>query len=202
MLSRGEAAKRAVIVMHYQNDIVDANGLYNHAGVYAQVEKNNTMETVKNMLEEARAAGIQVIYINNIFSKGYPELGQNNLPICEASRETNSFVEGSWGVENPEIIKPHEEDIIITNTNTSAFSYTTLDQVLRAKGIDKLYLAGVATNFLVDSTARYGSELGYHIYIIEDCCESFTDEMHEFAIDKILPKFAVITNSKEMKAEY
>lgn len=72
MLSRGEAAKRAVIVMHYQNDIVDANGLYNHAGVYAQVEKNNTMETVKNMLEEARAAGIQVIYINNIFSKGYP----------------------------------------------------------------------------------------------------------------------------------
>ena len=39
MLSRGEAAKRAVIVMHYQNDIVDANGLYNHAGVYAQVEK-------------------------------------------------------------------------------------------------------------------------------------------------------------------
>ena len=28
MLSRGEAAKRAVIVMHYQNDIVDANGLY------------------------------------------------------------------------------------------------------------------------------------------------------------------------------
>lgn len=31
--------------MHCQNDIVHPDGLYRHAGVYAQVEKNHTLDT-------------------------------------------------------------------------------------------------------------------------------------------------------------
>ena len=90
---------------------------------------------------------------------------------------------------------------MIINVNTSAFSYTNLDQILRAKDIRNLYLAGFATNFVEYSTARYGSELGYNIFVLEDCCESFTEEVHEFEIKNILPKFGTITSSKEMLEE-
>lgn len=195
-----DTKKCAILVMHCQNDIVDPNGLYNHCGSFAEITRRGTLEIIRDTLAAVREKGVQVFYINNMFSKGYPELGDHNLPICTDSRTTNSFLIDTWGTANPDIIKPQENDIIIRNTNTSAFSYTTLDQILRAKGITDLYLCGVATNFVVDSTARYGSELGYNIHTVEDCCASWTQEMHEFAIKYILPQFGEVTSSAEMIA--
>lgn len=186
--------------MHCQNDIVDPKGLYSGSGAFAEVSRRGTLDKIKTALEAARKAGMQVFYVNNMFSEGYPELGDHNLPICTASRETNSFLVDTWGTTNPDVIKPVKGDIIIRNTNTSAFSYTTLDQILRAKGITELYLAGVATNFVVDSTARYGSELGYNIHVVEDLCASWTQEMHEFGIKYILPQFGEVTDSATMIA--
>ncbi|NLF39724.1 cysteine hydrolase, partial [bacterium] len=187
-----EANKCAILVMHCQNDIVDPNGLYSASGSFAEVSRRGTLEAIRNALEAARKYGMQVFYVNNMFSEGYPELGDHNLPICTAARKTHSFLIDTWGTANPEIIRPQPGDIVIRNTNTSAFSYTTLDQILRAKGIRELYLCGVATNFVVDSTARYGSELGYNIHIVEDCCASWTQEMHEFGIKHILPQFGEV----------
>lgn len=188
-----EAKRSAILVMHCQNDIVDAKGLYNHCGSFAEVERRGILPRIRDLLASSRAAGMQVFYVNNMFSEGYPELGDHNLPICTDSRTTHSFLVDTWGTENPDIIRPQKGDILIRNTNTSAFSYTTLDQILRAKRITELYLCGVATNFVVDSTARYGAELGYNIHIVEDCCASWTQEMHEFGIRYILPQFGEIT---------
>ena len=185
-------------VTHSQNANGDPKGLYSHSGAFSEISRRGTLEVIKNTLEEARKHGMQVFYVNNMFSEGYPELGDHNLPICTDSRTTHSFLAGTWGTENPDIIKPQPGDIMIRNTNTSAFSYTTLDQILRARGITDLYLCGVATNFVVDSTARYGSELGYNMHIVEDCCASWTQEMHEFAIRLILPHFGEITSSEEL----
>jgi len=187
-------AESALLIMHCQNDIVDPAGLYSKSGAFAEVEKRGVLDKIAAVQKEARKVGMQVIFINNIFSKGYPEL-MGTLPICDAAKASNSFLEGTWGVENPEIIKPVDGDLVIRNFNTSAFSYTNLDQILRARGIRKLYLSGVATSFVIDSTARYGSELGYDIHVLEDCCASWSAEMHDFEIKNILPQFGTVDNA-------
>ena len=43
-------------------------------------------------------------------------------------------------------------------------------------------LAGVATNFVVESTARYAADADYRVIILEDCCAAFSDEAHACAI--------------------
>lgn len=193
-----DCKKAALIIMHCQNDIVTAEGLYRDSGAFAEVERRGILHVIRDTAEACRKKGIQVIYINNEFTEGYPELGEKNLPICTSSRTTHSFLTGTWGVANPDIIKPQDGDIVIRNVNTTAFSYTNLDQILRAKDIRDLYLAGCATNFVVDSTARYGAELGYNIHVVEDACASWTKEMHEFEIENILPQFGEVTSSKEL----
>ena len=45
-----------------------------------------------------------------------------------------------------------------------------------------------------------GSELGYNIHIVEDCCASWTQEMHEFGVKYILPQYGEVTDSKTMIA--
>ena len=191
------AKKSVLLVMHCQNDIVDPAGLYNSSGAFSEVKKRDVLKKIASVLSMARSAAVQVVYVNNAFSKGYPELKGNTLPICDAARESNSFLVGTWGVDNPSVIAPVEGDIVLRNYNTSAFSYTNLDQMLRAKGIERLYLSGVATNFVVESTARYGSELNYEVRILEDCCASWTSDMHDFAVKYTLPQFAVVESSSD-----
>ena len=74
---------------------------------------------------------------------------------------------------------------------------TDLDGILRAKGVRQLFLAGIATNWIVESTTRYGAELGYDITVLEDCCQGFSDELHDFAITKTLPFYATIAKSTD-----
>lgn len=192
------AAQSALLIMHCQNDIVDPAGLYSGSGAFSEVQRRDVMNKIAAVQQSARQAGMLVIFINNIFSEGYPELKGNTLPICAAARESHSFLEGTWGVQNPEAIGPMKGDLVIRNFNTSAFSYTNLDQVLRALRIEKLYLSGVATNFVIDSTARYGSELGYEIHVLEDCCASWSAEMHDFEIKYIIPQFGIVDNIENL----
>lgn len=56
----------------------------------------------------------------------------------------------------------------------------------------------MATNFVIDSTARYGAELGYEIHVLEDCCASWSAEMHEFAIKYIIPQFGIVDNVENL----
>ena len=53
---------------------------------------------------------------------------------------------------------------------------------------------------MVDSTARYGSELGYEIHVLEDCCASWTKEMHEFEVKNILPQFGTVEALSDLEA--
>jgi ureidoacrylate peracid hydrolase len=170
------------------------------SGTAAQVEKHNTLEKTAAALAAARSAGMQVIYVNIEFRPGFPELKKPTYPLIESIQERNAFLRGSWDAAVPDELKPQEQDIIVINFDSSAFSHTDLDGILRAKGVKSLYLAGIATNWVVESTTRYGAELGYDVTVLADCCQGFTDELHAFAIEKTLPYYATIAQSSDFIA--
>jgi len=189
-----DAKKCAMLIMHCQNDIVDEKGAYSNGGSFKTVKEEKILEKIAETKAAVKAAGMQVIYINNKFSPDYRELGERNLPLCSAARDSKSFMIGTWGVDNPEIIKIEEDDYEIINYSDSCFVGTTLEIVLLNKGITDLYLCGVATNFVVESCAREASHLNFNCHVLEDCCASWAPHMHEFAIKETLPQFAEITN--------
>jgi len=47
---------------------------------------------------------------------------------------------------------------------------TGLDEYLKERGVEELYLCGLATNVCVRATALDAVELGYTAYVIEDAC--------------------------------
>jgi nicotinamidase-related amidase len=89
-----------------------------------------------------------------------------------------------------------EDDIVINNYSSSGFCYTELDLILRSKDITHLVLSGVATNWAVESTARDGSNRGYVIYTLSDCCNSLNQEMHDWRLKNILPALGTVIDSK------
>lgn len=82
----------------------------------------------------------------------------------------------------------------ITKRNWSAFYGTELDLQLRRRGITTLILAGVATNFGVESTVRDAWQQHYQVLTLEDGCTSISDEMHDFSITKVMPRISRVTS--------
>lgn len=190
----------ALLVLHYQNGIVRPEGVFAFSGTAAQVAKHKCLEKTAAVLEASRGAGVPVIYVNIEFRPGFPELKKPTYPLIESIQERNAFIRGTWDAANPDELKPEPDDIVVINFDSSAFSHTDLDCILRAKGVRQLFLAGIATNWVVESTTRYGAELGYDITVLEDCCQGFSDELHDFAIKNTLPYYASIMKSADFIA--
>ena len=195
-----DSATSALLVLHYQNGIVKPEGVFAFSGTAAQVEKHGCLAKTAAALGAARAAGMPVIYVNIAYRPGFPELKKPTYPLIESIQERNAFLRGSWDAAVPDEIAMQPEDIEVINFDSSGFSHTDLDGILRAKGVKTLYLAGIATNWVVESTTRYGAELGYDVTVLRDCCQGFTDEMHDFAFDNTLPYYATISSSEEFIA--
>lgn len=69
--------------------------------------------------------------------------------------------------------------------------------MLSGHGIRKLVLAGVATNLVVEATARHATDLGFSVTVLEDCCASFQEDLHSFAIERLFPLFSTVMKSSE-----
>ena len=200
MSTTTDPSTSALLVLHYQNGLVKPEGVFAFSGSAAQVEKHNCLATTAGVLAAARAAAMPVFYVNIEFRPGFPELKKPTYPLIESIQERNAFLRGSWDAGVPDELKPEPSDFIVINFDSSAFSHTDLDCMLRAKGTKRLFLAGIATNWIVESTTRYGAELGYDITVLEDCCQGFSDELHDFAIKNTLPYYASIVKSADFIA--
>ncbi|KAG9390973.1 Peptidase S28 [Carpediemonas membranifera] len=84
----------------------------------------------------------------------------------------------------------HDGDIIVLKHQWGAFTGTDLDVQLRRRGIDHIVIGGIITNMGVESTVRHGWEIGYNMTVVEDLCSGLETELHNMAMQKILPKIS------------
>ena len=110
------------------------------------------------------------------------------------------MVEGTWGSEIHEKLTPQAGEPIVTKRGVSAFTASDLDQILRTKRIGTLILAGVATNFVVEGTARQACDLGYDTIVVGDCCASVSQEAHDASLTVALPFLCTISTLEEVSA--
>jgi nicotinamidase-related amidase len=104
-----------------------------------------------------------------------------------------------WSELTPEIAALRA-GVVITKRQWSAFHGTELDLQLRRRKISTIVLGGIATNFGVESTARDAWQHGYQLVIAEDMCSSMGAGLHEFAIEKILPRLGLIRRTADILA--
>jgi ureidoacrylate peracid hydrolase len=95
-------------------------------------------------------------------------------------------------------IVPEPEDIIIWKHRYSAFIGTHLDHALRARGIRTLILTGVATNVCVESTARDGFMMDYHIVILSDLTAGVSEEAKQMSLYNINTFFGEVVESERI----
>jgi nicotinamidase-related amidase len=91
-----------------------------------------------------------------------------------------------------------DSDIHITKHQWGAFYGTELDLQLRRRGVQTIVIAGISTNFGVESTARDAFERSYALVFVEDAMAGPSIEAHTFAVKTIFPRLGRIRSTREV----
>ena len=70
---------------------------------------------------------------------------------------------------------------------------------MRRRGIDTIVLCGIATDFGVESTARFAYEYGYQQIFVEDAMSSMSDEQHNNAVKYIFSRIGRVRSRQEVE---
>lgn len=181
-MSDGKSSKTSLVLMDLQNEVLDPKGFVGAMGMAAQAAERRVVENAARALNIAREKGMMVVHVGMSYRKGYPDI--NALPpIFQHLKEAGAFVEGSWGAEFHAAVKPADREPIVLKRAVSGFSGTDLGNLLRVSGIDTVVLAGVATNFVVEGSARQAADEGFRVVVLKDCCSTLNEQMHKASLD-------------------
>ena len=155
-------------------------------------------EVVRRAAELGRAfaaAGATIVRVRVAFAADFAD--QLKLPVDAPMQRPPGGLPADWSDFVPEIAALPKV-IEITKRQWSAFHGTELDLQLRRRRITTIVLAGIATNFGVESTARDAWQHNYAVVIAEDATTSVDAELHRLAIEKILPRIARVRSTAEV----
>lgn len=189
----------ALLVIDPYNDFLSEGGkLWPSAKEVA--EGVGLLDHMRAMLSAARSLGFHVFIVPHHRTKpGDYRTWDHLSPTQQHVVRRQVFAAGSWGAEwHPDFVPREGELVMRQHWASSGFANTDLDMLLKQHGVQKIVLIGMKANTCVDTTARFGQELGYHVTLIRDAIGAFNwDEMRAtFDINAPAYAHAVLTTDE------
>jgi nicotinamidase-related amidase len=176
----------ALVLIDLQNGIV-AMPLHPRSGP-------DVLATGKALAEKFRAAQAPVVLVNVAFAADFADAPPSN--VDQAMPRAPGGLPPDWSKLVDGLAQP--SDLRVTKHQWGAFTGTDLDVQLRRRGVRTIVLGGIATNFGVESTARFAWEFGYDVVVVEDACAGTAADLHEMAFRAILPRIARVVRSADI----
>lgn len=156
--------------------------------------EETVLPNVRTLQDQFRSHGLEVIHtrIQSLTRDGRDRSkGHRRLKLLAAP--------GSRDADFIEQVAPLDErdEIIINKTASGVFASTNLHYVLKNMGIESLFVVGVYTNECVETTVRDACDLGYLVTVVEDCCATVTEQLHEASLTTLRDRYARIVALEE-----
>jgi ureidoacrylate peracid hydrolase len=193
-----DPAHTALVVIDAQNDFCKEGGAFWENG-----DDLSTMPAAiaacGKLIETARAAGVQVIYIQNQKLPNNKSTSASWLRFLVARngmvKNQNLCMVGSWGAQIVDELTPQDGDIVVQKWRSSAFVATNLDMILRTNGIKAVVCCGFITQGCVESTARDAGFYDYYPVVVEDAIANYHPHLHEASLMVQRTRYDVTTTS-------
>jgi nicotinamidase-related amidase len=164
----------AVIVIDLANDFVYPGGTIADAGgPDYQTLAQAIIPGLSRLLDAARDAGVTVIYATDAHTPDDSEL-RKWPPHAMAGTKHAEII--------PELA-PKSGDVVLEKQTYSPFVSSALDEVLRERGITRLYIVGLHTDCCARHTSGDAFQRGYDLVWVTDAMAAFTPEAHDGGLE-------------------
>ena len=205
-----DLARTAFIVVDMQNAYAKKGGMLDLGVGIDESRTNPVIAANQRLLSAARAAGVQVFYLQF----GYkPDLSDAGGPLSPNIRKQMAIrlikerpadrdkliIEGTWGWEIIDELKPEPGDLVVKKARYSGFAGTTLGNQLNGLDIRHILFTGVATNVCVESTAREAFFREFWPILIDDAMDhTGPDFTRQATLYNFETKFGWVTKTDDV----
>ena len=166
----------------------------------ASPERAVIIAAAKRLLDGARAQGVPVISVRIAFAPGHATVAANS-EIWRRVVASQAMTDGTWGAEFYDGLGPLAGEIVVTHRRNDAFYESPLADIVARFQPRRLVIAGVSTTYVVESTVRRASDMGYEVVVAADACSSASRDMHAASL-KAMALLADIWTVDEIVAEF
>jgi nicotinamidase-related amidase len=147
-------------------------------------KRNNLHAEIKisEILTLWRKKGWQVIHIQHM-----------------SDNPSSSFHPENEGFAIKELVKPTNEELVITKKVNSSFIGTNLEEFLKLNHITTVVITGLTTPHCVSTTTRMSGNLGFNTYLISDATAAFgmRDQNDKYHNPEIIHSITLATLNTE-----
>lgn len=151
--------KPAILVVDMLNDFV--------YGALACDRGKAIIPATAHLLDEARKAGVPVIFCNDAHIKGIDR---------ELKLWGDHAIAGTEGAKVIPELNASEGDYIVPKRRYSGFFQTDLDILLKELGVKTVIMTGLHTHMCVRHTSADAYSLGYDVVVAREATDAFTEE--------------------------
>ena len=162
----------------------------------------------ERFLDRCRAAGIPVVHLLTRY-RDAAEIRCNPFWRTRAENRDNPRknvlahnLEGMPGVQVMPQLWREGDRLVDSKKRYDCFIGTDLDFMLRAHGVNTLYVTGVNTNSCVLSTVAAACSRDYAVVVVEDCVDTMDGPaLHDAALACIRTAFGFVVRSDALELE-
>lgn len=194
----------AVLLVDPYNDFLSEGGkLWPRAQEIAQ--EVQLLDHLRAIVGAARAAGIRLFFVpHHRWEPGDYADWKHPTQSQIAAGDRQTFAKDTWGgTFHPDFQVQPGDVLIKEHWAQSGFANTDLDQQLKQHGIERIVVVGMLANTCIESTSRFGMELGYHVTLVRDGTAAYSHEAMHAAHEINGPTFAhAIVTTDELLAAF
>ena len=155
-----EAEKTLLVVIDMENENVHPDG-----ALYIGEKVGKIVPKIAGLRRKVRQAGGQVVHTQSVRSPDALEF--------TVFKNTVRKLEGSWGAEIVDELKPEADEPLIVKHTHDCFYRTEMDSLLMRLGMrpgeSRVIVTGISTRNCVQSAVMGFSVRDYHVYVPMDC---------------------------------
>jgi len=198
--------KSAFLIVDMQNDFLHRDGSFSHfAREHPEAKIDmpfliGTIPNVKRLADAFRTAGRPVVYLAHVLKPDYSDAAFPywRVGIEPGSGNRTHCVEGTWGAQIIDDLKPQEGEHLVVKRGFGGFSNTPLDTVLRNLGVTTCVVSGLTSCVCVSTTVRGGVEYNYRMILVGDAVAEVDRVTHEAELKTMARIFADVKTTDEV----
>ncbi|HKM65967.1 MAG TPA: isochorismatase family protein [Candidatus Acidoferrum sp.] len=162
-------SKSALVVVDMQRDFCEG-------GALAAANTPSLLQPLKNYIDEARRHGVLIVYTQDWHPANHSSFKVNGGPWpvhCVANTPGAELMPPLVAQAGDVVI---HKGVGVDGAAYSGFDEATLEQQLREKGIDRVGVAGVATEYCVRATALDALKAKFETTMLEDLVRAVQDK--------------------------